>query len=66
VHKKLRPQRQSYQDLVPTGIMPLPSFAPGAARSFTRNSLYIKVIQFASRFFSSLLFAGEMKKPVLK
>ena len=45
VYNKLRPQRQSYQDLVPTGTMPLPSFASGVAPAFSRYSLYTKAIK---------------------
>jgi predicted lysophospholipase L1 biosynthesis ABC-type transport system permease subunit len=38
--------------------MPLPSFAPGAARSFTRNSLYIKVIQLLFHSSAGAAFGG--------
>jgi len=45
VYNKLRPQRQSYKDLVPTVTIPLPSFAPGVAPAFSRYSLYTKAIK---------------------
>jgi len=65
VHKKLRPQRQSYQDLVPTGIMPLPSFAPGAARSFARYSLFTKVFS-PSAGAASAAWTSTLKKLLYK